>query len=75
MTGSFGMAHIADVAPLGSSATSISTKPNGTSRTMRLSGAPVCILWRWAKTTAVPIMGWPAKGSSRAGVKMRTKAV
>jgi hypothetical protein len=46
-----------------SSTISASPRPAGSDALSKASSAPV------------PTVGWPAKGSSRAGVKMRTRAV
>ena len=56
----------------------IGTGPAPPSNTMagsarRRSGSPSSP--RLASATAVPMLGWPAKGSSWAGVKMRTLRV
>ncbi|CUJ44856.1 Uncharacterised protein [Achromobacter sp. 2789STDY5608633] len=51
------------------------TRPASSSNTKRAgAGWPAAIISR-ASTTAVPTFGWPANGTSRSGVKMRTQAV
>jgi hypothetical protein len=46
---------------------------SGPAATSRPNGEPVATRRRWASSQAAPTVGWPANGSSVAGVKIRSR--